>query len=1227
MMTNSGATARFRPYLLASVAGISLAMGGVAQAAIADGPVEAPMRLNAAESGLEAQGGEGAIRINSIEDVPHSAQTSVDRPPLQQAIFDNAVRNTVVTVEDVRQIVVSPPNTPTTARDPGPSVNGIGQMIISTPGANGGVSLGLCTGTLINPRAVLFAAHCVNSRPATAYGSGSGGVAIGFGFNASNNTTLPGAPAGTSPLLNWLFGNAALGRAANTTSVADNFYTVNAVAYNPLSLEPAAQSFLFGDVAIASLDTPAANVPTWAILLSALPAPASITAANGTGYHVALSGFGGNGIGTTGATGAIDFRRRIAENWLGALTSFNSRDTAIFGSFTTNLPQNLYWLDFDDPRRGTAAATIFDFNLFRDNALPNEGTTAGGDSGGPLILDRTFARQVVIGVLSGGSRFFNQTPFSSFGTASFYQPIYLYWDWIAANNPYRYVGAVAGDGNWNDPTRWRTLVDPNYFIIGPNGQLINGVPNALGEQNQGSSGQFGQICTQGAVAGAIGSNNCLDLRTNTIVPTPGGLGSAGGAEINSDGAAPIATGTANSLGTATIAANSEAAPGSATATVNLLGGTAENQPQQGGPLPAATIANGLPGASNFVPNNSNGNRLAGVLPRYFDVTLSANGTTTLDTAVTIDRFTLNGVGARLNIASTGSLTSLINVTQNIGTLQVNGALNSVGDFFVMTGGINGTGTITTPFFTSLLGVISPGMSGDAGSIGTLTFRGNVVLTSGNTLLLDLGANGVSDRISVLANGTTGGSANIGGGLSLNFSGTTLRAGNTYTILQAQNGVTGAFSAPAPISAILTPRLVTTANSVQVVITPGLYRNIVGSSRVQQSYAQLLDQNRVNAAALDSIYGVLDLQSAPTIRSTLDALAPRNEALLNGVATTAVDSSARFHRDRLAQFDASESRGGTIAVIGQPLQLAAASASTLQGGQPVQSDSAPARVSKANLPEDIGVYLAGGYITGTSTSAPGLTPAGGRDRFNGFYIVGGIEKDLGNGMIGLSFGYTELNGTVAGFNQTTRGALYQGTLYARNDFGGGWSMDGQVNAGLFDSTNVRNINFVGNNFRLVANNAAFAVSGEVGVQNTLKFGHLNVAPRISLRSNVVQFGRAAETGGGPGLVYERADLSSVQGRAGLVLTAAKQSAFKPFLSANYVHEFDQQRPNFVGANFVGGSGPDARFLLASVDRNWFEVSGGITYAIGNIELSLSADSTVARSDVQNQSYRGAIKFRF
>ena len=70
-------------------------------------------------------------------------------------------------------------------------------------------------------------------------------------------------------------------------------------------------------------------------------------------------------------------------------------DSFLFGA-PGGYTQNLYQTDFDDPDRENP----FDFNAFKDDALPNEGNTAGGDSGGPLILDQTFDEKTILGVLS-----------------------------------------------------------------------------------------------------------------------------------------------------------------------------------------------------------------------------------------------------------------------------------------------------------------------------------------------------------------------------------------------------------------------------------------------------------------------------------------------------------------------------------------------------------------------------------------------------------------------------------------------------------------------------------------------------------------------------------------------------------------------------------------------------------------------------------------------------------
>ncbi|MEH6827595.1 trypsin-like serine protease [Parasphingorhabdus sp.] len=108
----------------------------------------------------------------------------------------------------VQAIVPGQNETSVSIVDEDGGVNGVGQMVIDQQ--NG--FIGLCTGTLINPRTVLFAAHCVNSHPEDAYGSSTGGVPISFGFSVDN------FPA----ILNW-FGS------VFRTNTADFLYNVNQV--------------------------------------------------------------------------------------------------------------------------------------------------------------------------------------------------------------------------------------------------------------------------------------------------------------------------------------------------------------------------------------------------------------------------------------------------------------------------------------------------------------------------------------------------------------------------------------------------------------------------------------------------------------------------------------------------------------------------------------------------------------------------------------------------------------------------------------------------------------------------------------------------------------------------------------------------------------------------------------------------------------------------------------
>ncbi len=429
-----------------------------------------------------------------------SCMAGMSSAAVAQSRPETSIDSAAIVVRDDISLTTPPP---TGSFDSLVDITGVGQVVVRPDQA--GFGLGLCTGTLINPRTVIFAAHCVNDQAANTYGFASGGTAISVGFSADN---LPG-------VRRWVGLD---GGTANKTDLGTNIYNVEQVWYDERSIP---LGFLEADVALATLDTHADGIPTWTLLFSPLTEET----------HGIINGYGARGQGANGANLGIDFRRRIAENMISSLSSLNDRNNWLFGPDDYGLPQSLYQLDFDSPAGENAFNTYpalgpvsYDFDLFDGGALPNEGTTAGGDSGGPLVADQAFDKPVVVGVLSGGSRFFDGQPFSSYGTNSFYQPLFLFWDQIVANNSYAYVTARAGDRNWMNPNHWVQTMDPNYAIaVGDD--LVNALPGFVAPGVSGDTPKFGNVCFQ---------DDCFDLSSISVpiasgspnsIRIPGGPGS------------------------------------------------------------------------------------------------------------------------------------------------------------------------------------------------------------------------------------------------------------------------------------------------------------------------------------------------------------------------------------------------------------------------------------------------------------------------------------------------------------------------------------------------------------------------------------------------------------------------------------------------------------------------------------------------------------------------------
>ncbi|MBA4045821.1 MAG: hypothetical protein C0471_15600 [Erythrobacter sp.] len=823
-----------------------------------------------------------------------------------------------------------------------------------------------------------------------------------------------------------------------------------------------------------------------------------------------------------------------------------------------------------------------------------------------------------------------------------------------ANNPYRYVGALAGNGNWEDATRWTTLLDPNYRVINAQGQVVNGLPTASEEGPNGTGGDFGSICVEfegpgdGCVDTATGefedtspmptetSGEVANSRARVSLDAIAGTGSetaavAGegelleGSEVAAiSGRASLETDVAAISGRASITTDIAAISGTAdldTENVAISGrADLDTEVQAQGfsnvPLPAPTLANGLPGARNFVPNNIEAvtTDTVRVDPRFYDVTLSQTGTTTLSSAVTIDRLTVRGA-AGLTVAGAGNLTSLIDINQFGGIVNVAGSVTSVGDYTLFAGMLAGTGTVNAPFLTSVTGVFSPATMG---TTGTLNINGNLVMSSGTTFLVDVGSAGASDRLAVTGAASVGGIVNIGTAITQQVNGN----GQRFTILTATDGVTGTFT-ERNISAILSQNFIYQTNAVLLEIEAASYSTVIDPTDPnQRAYAQLFDQNRGNAA-LSGLFA-LDFADTDTIRDTFVRLTPVSEQAVRSMSGQTVNLLQNFNDARLRESNR-DSAGGKIAVTGSPLN--AVQAGLAPNSQPLGAglmglQDGETEVMEADLPDNVGIYLAGGQIAGSFDSAPGFDQ---ESDISGVFVSGGIEFFPGDAtMVGIS-GYFSSTAADVPLGQEVKSETYAASLYARHQLAGGAVLDGQFSIGSIGFDTTRQVRFLNTAQTLESNTDNLLVQGALGLSYDLETGIGTFSPGVEGRYASVDLSTIRESGGTLALTIERERFESVQGRFGVDFEKATK-VVQINANAQFVYEFEEG-PQLLAANFAQGTGPNANFVLDGADQTWVELGINAQVGQGPVKLGAGFDTTIGRDTANARVFRGSLSYSF
>lgn len=488
---------------------------------------------------------------------------------------------------------------------------------------------------------------------------------------------------------------------------------------------------------------------------------------------------------------------------------------------------------------------------------------------------------------------------------------------------------------------------------------------------------------------------------------------------------------------------------------------------------------------------------------------------------------LNGDGT--NFTGTGQVDG--------GTMSVNGNFSNAG-FVVNEGGtLGGAGTVGETFVDG--GRLAPG-----NSIDTLTVNGDVAFTAASVFEVEVDPAGNADLLQVTGTATLGGAA-----VNVIAASGIYRPLTDYTILTAEDGVSGTFGSVDINLAFLDPTLAYSANAV----TLRLVRNDIdfaafGETPSQTAIAGLIEGLGYGNPLYDATLTLIDSDVAPSFASLTGEVYPAYGA-------AAIETAEMLRRQSTGSMVGEGAYGWATGLYNN-----------------VSSGTGAGEI------ELTGKGVAGGFGFGGNgfSASVGL---GLLDHDNG----GG---DFANGDVTFAIGqlaYTGLGGL-----SVSAGAQFgwvDGETRRRTSLG---RIGGAVSGGV-----------EGDYLQLFGEIAYGVPVGSVAVEPFVGVSHVSV-----------EFDDLTETGAPTALIVSGLDREVTFGSAGVRVSGDAGPDVRPYASAAYRHAWGD-RASLATVGFAGTTATTV-IGATPIAQDAAELSAGLSATSGRVSFEVGYDGTISKS---------------